>query len=74
MNPEEIELLVKEKCDNEFAEKIIFDAVYYNFIEESEVDAAINLLNYYSSEDEMFKASDSSSDRLLETLCSASQI
>jgi len=74
MTHEDIEILVSKKCKNKICRRIIYDAIYYGFIEEGEIDLSVSILNKFCSEDEMFMTLNNSTDRLHQTLCNASQI
>jgi len=75
MNEYELEELTKKLVINDKLGKILFDALYYNFIEIDEAEEAANILNQYDSENSFFYENQSKKDnKLIDSLLNASQI
>jgi len=55
-------------------EGIIYNALLYQFINNDELDRAVEIVKKYNSEDELFYECSESKDKLSQSLANASQI
>lgn len=73
MSKKLIELVSNSKL-RLWQEKIIYDALLHKFIDENNIDKAIEIVKRYSDEDELFNDCINSEDNLSQSLANASQI
>ena len=66
--------IIREYNINKWQEKVIFQALEYDFIRPNEVEKASEIINKFNSEDDFFYKCSNSEIKLENTLANASQI
>lgn len=71
---DEIEVEIFKLQTKKWIEKVLYDSIYYRFIQKDETNEARKIMEKYSSEDEFFQNCHNSKDNFVLSLVNASQI